>query len=91
MKFLQKIQNLPERTRKIILWSLVAVLAAGLLVWWAQTSQQRLAEFPGGQFLEGLDFPEIKMPDMPEFPDLSQIEIEINETTTDQIQTNSTE
>lgn len=84
MKFLQKIQGLPERTRKIILWSLVAVLAAGLLVWWVRKSRQRLAEFPGDQFIERLNLPKIEMPEIPEFPDLSQIEIQLNETTTDQ-------
>ncbi|TFG35810.1 MAG: hypothetical protein E4H47_00540 [Parcubacteria group bacterium] len=32
--FLKKIQGLPEERRRIILWSIVAVLALILLSWW---------------------------------------------------------
>jgi len=34
MKFLEKIRSLPEKTRKIILWAIVIVLALIMFSWW---------------------------------------------------------
>ena len=41
MKFLEKIRNLPEKTRKIILWAIVIVLALIMLSWWASSIPEK--------------------------------------------------
>ncbi|MFH1423606.1 MAG: hypothetical protein ABIG29_01440 [Candidatus Nealsonbacteria bacterium] len=75
MKFLEKIRDLPERTRKIILWVVLIVFAAIMLVWWISRIPKRLDDFQAGQFIEQLDLPKMEMPQMPELPDLNNIEI----------------
>ena len=66
MRFFEKIQQLPEKKRKIILWSVIIILGAGLLFWWVNNLQKRVTGFPSEQLLEGLDLPEIEMPEIPE-------------------------
>lgn len=66
MSFLAKVQQLPEKKRKIILWSAVIILAIALLFWWAKNLQQRVGSFQGEKFIEELELPEIEMPQMPE-------------------------
>ena len=73
MRFLKKIQSLPEKKRKIILWLIVAVFAAGLLFWWVNNIQNRLAGFQGEEFIKGLNMPKIEMPQIPE---ISEEEVE---------------
>ncbi len=60
--FLKNLQNLPVRTRKIILWSAVVCLGLPLLFWWGRSAQEKLNSLRGGEFIERLDFPELKMP-----------------------------
>jgi len=66
MKFLKKLQALSEKTRKVILWSVVIVLGVCLLAWWFNGLRERITGFESGQFMEGLNLPEIEMPQMPE-------------------------
>jgi len=40
--FLKKIQGLPEERKKIILWSIVAVIAVLLFFWWMRNFQTRI-------------------------------------------------
>ncbi|MCX6760826.1 MAG: hypothetical protein NTZ84_01865 [Candidatus Nealsonbacteria bacterium] len=40
--FLKKIQDLPEERKKIILWSIVAVLALILLSWWYKNFKAKI-------------------------------------------------
>jgi len=65
MKLLKRVQSLPEKKRKIILWGIVAVLATLLLFWWTNNFQKRLAGFEGSQFLEKLNLPEVETPELP--------------------------
>ena len=65
MKFLEKIQKLPEHSRKIIFWLLLAIIAVGLFGWWGSGLKKKLAGFQGEQFIEQLN--------LPDFPDLNQI------------------
>ena len=67
MRFFEKIQQLPEKKRKIILWSVIIILGAGLLFWWVNNLQKRVTGFPSEQLLESLNLPEIEMPEIPEF------------------------
>jgi len=64
--FLHKVQNLPPNIRKFILWSIIVILGLALLFWWFNNFQKNIAGFQGGQFIEGLNLPEIKMPQLPE-------------------------
>ena len=64
--FLHKVQNLPRNIRKFILWSIIVILGLALLFWWFNNFQKNIAGFQGGQFIEGLNLPEIKMPQLPE-------------------------
>jgi len=57
MNFLDKIQNLPKSTRKIIFWTVITILAFGLLFWWINNLQKRLADFQGEQFIQELPLP----------------------------------
>ena len=66
MKFLRKLQALPEKTRKVILWSVVIALAICLLAWWFNGLREKLTGFESGSFIEGLNLPEIEMPQIPE-------------------------
>jgi len=68
MKFLEKIRSLPEKTRKIILWVVVIVLALTMLIWWIGRIPQRLNGFQFGQFVEELDLPKITAPQIPDLP-----------------------
>lgn len=42
MKLLERIQHYPEGTRKIILWTGVALIALVLLIWWMGGIGERL-------------------------------------------------
>jgi len=86
VKFLEKIRNLPEQTRKVILWATVIVLALIMLFFWVRSIPQRLGSFQAGQFFQQLGLPKIAIPQMPELPNLNKIET--NATTETQIQEN---
>lgn len=86
MMFLQKIQSLPEGTRKIILWSLMIILVAGLLVLWVQIAKKRITGFEKDEFIGKLNLSEVKMPEIPDFSGLTTTEQ--NGTTTEEITEN---
>jgi len=58
MKFLKKIQNLPNNQKKIILWVIVAILAVVLCIIWLKTTQKRIKEFTKDRATEDLTFPD---------------------------------
>ncbi len=84
MKFLEKIQNLPEKKRKIILWAILIVLASLMLFFWTSSIPRRLNDFRAGRFLEQLGFPKITMPQMPALPaaEIQTIKDSLNNTKT---------
>ena len=86
MSFLEKIRELPEKTRKIILWVVLIILALIMLSWWIGRIPERLDNFRAGQFIEQLALPKITIPQIPELPDLNNIETNAQEET--QIQEN---
>ena len=49
---LEKLRNLPLRIRKIILWSVIAILGLGLLVWWLKIAQEKLEAFQAQEFIK---------------------------------------
>ena len=86
MKFLEKIRNLPESKRKIILWAIVIVLALIMLIFWIGNIPKSLNNFQGGQFIKDLNLPKIAIPQMPEIPNSNNIKT--NATSETQIQEN---
>jgi len=62
MKFLEKIRNLPERTRKIILWVALIVLALIMLIWWVGRIPERLDNLQ-------VNLPKITIPQISNLPD----------------------
>ena len=86
MRFLEKIRSLPEKKRKIILWVVLIVLASILLFFWTSSIPRRLNDFQAGRFIEQLNLPKIAIPQMPELPNLNNIETNAPEET--QIQEN---
>jgi len=60
MKILQKmieIKNLPESTRKIILWSVTIALSLGLFALYAKNVQEKLKSFESKKTKEELQLP----------------------------------
>jgi type II secretory pathway component PulM len=60
MSFLKKIQNLPERKRKIILWSVVIIIGLILFVFWIKNVQQKLKIFEKEKIEQELQLPSLR-------------------------------
>jgi len=78
--FIKKIQNLPERKRKIILWSIVIVTGLSLLIFWFKSVQKAFKNFPKEQLKETFQNPlQEKLKEVPRF-EMPKLEIpEISE------------
>ena len=59
MKFLDKLQNLPEGQRKLFVWGVTIVIAVGLFSLWVFKAAERLPNIQGANLRETLSFPEI--------------------------------
>jgi len=46
--WIHKLQQLPEKKRKIIMWSILVVVALALLVWWVNNIRETFIRY-GGQ------------------------------------------
>jgi len=66
--FLEKLRNLPDNRKKIILW--VIVIAVGLTMgfFWVNGAIKSLSKIP--EATKSIKFPDIKFPDMPSMPSL---------------------
>jgi len=62
MRLLEKIRSLPERTRKIILWVVLIILALIMLNWWFGRFSKKMDNLQAGQFIEQLKPPKFEMP-----------------------------
>ena len=84
MNFLKRIQQQPEKTRKIIFWAIIIVLAVILIFVWLKLSQGRLAEFEMSSFIQDLNPPDLSNIEIPEMPNqvLEEIEQYAKEATT---------
>ena len=64
-KLLERIQGLPEKKRKTILWIAIAVLAVILLCFLLNNLQNKLKNLDVSEFPE-LEIPELKIPNIDE-------------------------
>lgn len=69
MNILRRIQNQPEKTRKIILWLIVIIIGTGLLIWWIKNFQQRFESFKVKELKEELNLPSFEE-ELEKFPKL---------------------
>ena len=77
MNFINKLRNQPEYIRKIILWSIVVIIALGLSIWWIHGSYWRIKKFPKEEFYEKVNLPnfEEELPKI-EMPEINEEELE---------------
>lgn len=62
MGFLEKLRNLPEKKKKIILWAVVVILALFLFVWYFQAARIAIQGHKASKILEQ----ELKIPGLQE-------------------------
>lgn len=84
MKFLEKLQGLPESQRKIILWSVVILIGIILFSFYFKNVKERLRSLRVGEIKEQLKIPQLQeelkgLPkiEMPKFeiPEISEEEL----------------
>ena len=69
---LKRIQNLPERKRKIIFWLILIVVGLGLGFFWIKNFQKALKGFQKEEFIKELKLPKFEEEELKSLP---QIEI----------------
>jgi predicted negative regulator of RcsB-dependent stress response len=63
MKFLDKIRAWPEERKKIVIWSIIILMAIGLGWWWFEHTMQSLGEFDSQKAVEQLDLDKLQKTD----------------------------
>ena len=58
MNTLEKIQNLPKTTKKIILWSIVIILGLSFFIWRIRNFFKDLENFQTKGFIKKIELPE---------------------------------
>ena len=58
--FFKKLQNQPEETRKIILWSVVIIISLGFFFLWLHSVKIKLKSFQKETFFESIEIPQLK-------------------------------
>jgi cell shape-determining protein MreC len=69
MDFLEKLRRLPEFQRKLILWSIVIIIAFFLFIFWIRQVKEQLASFKSREFQERFQLPKIDLPSL-NFPNV---------------------
>ncbi len=79
MKFIERIQNLPEEKRKTIFWLIVIIVGISLLIWWAKNLQMQIKSFQSEKIKEELQLPKLEegFKSLPKFemPEISEEEL----------------
>jgi len=78
MKFLEKLRNLPERQRKIILWPVVIIIGILLFIFYIKSLKLRLESKSYEEIREQLKIPEFQER-LKELPGIEMPEIEVTE------------
>ncbi len=60
MKILNKLQALPEKKKKIILWSIVIVMVVILFIFYIQNIKKKLENIRGEDIEQELQIPKLK-------------------------------
>jgi hypothetical protein len=63
-EFIKKLQNLPDKHKKIILWVIVAILAIAFCFFWFKGAMNKLSNL--GNEIGKIQLPQIESPQMPE-------------------------
>ena len=84
--FVKKIQNSPEKKRKIILWTIIVVLGICLFIFYVKNINQRIKSFQKEKIIEEFKIPSLKeeiekipKPEMPKTEELEKMIKEILE------------
>ncbi len=69
MKFLKKVQNLPLKQRKIVLWIIVVILGLALCILWFKITKERIKGFGKEDImkefnLSGFDKESLEIPEL---------------------------
>ena len=74
MNTLEKIQNLSERTRKIIFWSVIIIMGIILLCFWINNFQKKLKNLETEKIKEELKIPSLEeeFKNLPEMPKINE-------------------
>lgn len=78
MNFLTKIQNLPEKNRRIIFWSVVVIISLILLTFYVKNFQQRLKSFKIEEVKEQFQIPSLQE-ELKELPEIEMPKIKEEE------------
>ena len=60
MNLLQKIRQLSEWKRRVILWAIIIVIGSGLLVLWANSFMKKIQNISEEGFSKGIDISSLK-------------------------------
>ena len=66
--FLEKLRNLSDTKKKIILWTIVAILAFFMGFFWVRGSIKNFSEISEG--VQSIKMPSVDTSDMPKLPNL---------------------
>jgi hypothetical protein len=61
--FLAKLQNLPDKKKKIILWTVVAVLGLAMGIFWVRGAINNLSKINGE--MQSVKIPQMNIPNIP--------------------------
>jgi len=66
---IEKKQELSQGTRKIILWSIMIIIAAGLIFWWIKSFKEKINSIGGEEIQKEINLPLLKeqFKDLPQF------------------------
>ncbi len=69
MEFLKKVQNLPLKQRKIVLWVIVVILGLALCVLWLKITKERIKGFGKEEIMKEFNLPGLnkELLEIPEF------------------------
>ncbi len=71
MKFLDNLRKLDDSKKKLIIWSVVIVLAIAFFIVWLKITTWRLGGISKEQLMNGITMPNIEIPEVeiPALPD----------------------
>ncbi len=79
MKFIERIQNLPEEKRKVIFWLVVIIIGISLFLGWIKSLEMKIKSFRTEKIKEELQLPKLEeeLKSLPKFevPEISEEEL----------------